>query len=55
VVAEHNSSNAGRKPAAEPSSWNVDPQWTQVRANGTPGDTDGCWRMKRTLFAWPDH
>ena len=55
VVAKHESSNARRKPTAEPSSWNVDPQRAQVRANCTPGDTDGCWRAKCTFLAWLGH
>jgi hypothetical protein len=49
VVAEHESSNAGRKSAAEPCSWSIGHQRTQVRAKGAPRDTGGCWRMKRTL------
>jgi hypothetical protein len=55
VVAEHEPSHPGRQPTADPCSWSIGQQWTQLRAKNATGRIGGRWRMKRSPFAWSEH
>lgn len=55
VLAEDESSNPWRQPAAKQRSWSIGQYRTQLLTQNATGSIGGRWCMKRQLLAWPEH